>query len=179
MKIIPHLLLATLAFQFAFAQKVSSNNSIKIWGFEFQAGYTNFDKSFDGGYLSAGYNYRFNDYIVSQANVSFDFGKTSKGLAVREDSYNAGTVAIGIKGELPLFSGHVIRAGPDIGIMLLGLNRADITEDPLLFPIIYGFSASYLVEINGNIEIGLSFSQQYMTNFDFTNQRFGVVLIFN
>ncbi len=80
---------------------------------------------------------------------------------------------------MPLFKLNKFRAGPDFGFMILDIDRIEITGDTLLFPIIYGFSLSYLFEIKENMDIGLSFSQQYMTNFDFTNQKFGVVIILN
>lgn len=179
MKTTFYIILATLTFHSVFAQKTNTNTKLNKGSFEFKAGYANFDKGFDGGYFSSGYNYSFNEYLVGQANASFDFGKNSKNDGMGEDSYKAGTALIGIKGELPLFNRHRLRAGPDVGIMLLSLDRADITDDPLLFPIVYGFSVSYLFEINEGMEIGLSFSQHYMTNFDFTNQRFGVVFILN
>lgn len=179
MRITFYILIITLTFQSIFAQNPNTNTKLNKGSFEFKAGYTNFDKDFDGGYFTAGYNYNFNEYLVGQVNASFDFGKNSKDDGMGEDSYKAGMAIIGIKGELPLFNRHKIRVGPEVGIMLLSLDRADITDDPLLFPVVYGFSVSYLFEINEGMEIGLSFSQQYMTNLDFTNQKFGVVFVLN
>ncbi len=154
-----------------FSQQLSNSHKNDI---ELAIGYTTYNKSYNGAYLSAEYHYFITKNLAINSKLLF-----AKAESKKSEPFQAINLAIGTTGVFDFFSKSEIRVGLDFGIINIKHPSTynNITIHHSINKFSYGGSASYLFALNSSLNIGIKYSVIKIIAADRNMQNLGVNFI--
>jgi hypothetical protein len=146
--------------------------------FSFQTGYANYHFNFNGVYMSGGYNYTINKYLLLTSDVLLSSGTKMVNTKIYRPHYELRAITIGSKFQVKFFRRNTLQAGAAITASTLALS--DIASKFYYVPynrdveviyfikkhsLGYQYSLTYMYRVNNRLQIGINFSHSALEPF--------------
>jgi hypothetical protein len=168
MKKINLLIIVFLVTQLAFSQQ--EKNAIEI-----TTGYSNFDKNYDGAFLSAQYNVAVYKMLFAKGELLF-----AQGSSKLAEPFNAISATIGSFTKFHLSNNSIIKLGIDVGLTRLGFGEIkpalnnNLSYREFFFLFTYKGAISYFFKLNDSSHIGFTYSLQRVGKVNKNIQMIGI-----